>query len=89
MDNTQTEAMTQNDGLVDGGADIVAEVREETDTNFEEQVTAEPQEEVSYDAPEQVVESETTPYDEWEVEAKKFQSMYDKSQSELERLRRL
>ena len=89
MDNTQTEAMTQNDGLVDGGADIVAEVREETDTNLEEQVAAEPQEEVSYDAPEQVVESETTPYDEWEVEAKKFQSMYDKSQSELERLRRL
>ena len=31
MDNTQTEALPVADGLVDGGPDIVGDVRAETD----------------------------------------------------------
>ena len=31
MDNTQTEAVQQADGLVDGGPSIVEEVREQAD----------------------------------------------------------
>ena len=79
MDNQQVEATSTADGLVDGGADIVQEVREQTDAQYEQQADQPVEEAVDYSAPEVSVESETTPVNEWEVEARKFQSMYDKS----------
>jgi len=88
MENAQAEATTA-DGLVDNGADIVQEVREEANAQYEQQAEQPNQEAVDYSAPEVNVESETTPANEWEVEARKFQSMYDKSQSENDRLRKL
>ena len=36
MDNTQTEAVPQADGLVDGGPSIVEEVRAEADEQYVE-----------------------------------------------------
>ena len=96
MDNTQTEAMQTADGLANKGNDIISEVREETNAAYDNEVSgveAQPQvdaiDEVDYSAPEQNVESESVPLNEWEVEAKKFQSMYDKSQSEVDKLKRL
>ena len=88
MDNQQVEATSTADGLVDGGADIVQEVREQTDAQYEQQADQPAEEAVDYSAPEVSVESETTPVNEWEVEARKFQSMYDKSIAENEKLRK-
>tara|TARA_Y100000114_G_scaffold97943_1_gene91147 strand:- start:1041 stop:1874 length:834 start_codon:yes stop_codon:yes gene_type:complete len=88
MDNQQVEATSTADGLVDGGADIVQEVREQTDAQYEQQADQPVEEAVDYSAPEVSVESETTPVNEWEVEARKFQSMYDKSIAENEKLRK-
>ena len=97
MDNTQTEATQAADGLTNQGSDVVQEVREETEASFEDSMNgvdtqAQPNEmvdPVNYDAPEQSVERETVPLNEWEIEAKKFQSMYDRSQSEVDKLKRL
>ena len=88
MDNQQVEATSNADGLVDGGADIVQEVREQTDAQYEQQADQPVEEAVDYSAPEVNVESETTQANEWEVEARKFQSMYDKSTAENEKLRK-
>ena len=88
MDNQQVEATSTADGLVDGGADIVQEVREQTDAQYEQQADQPAEEAVDYSAPEVSTESETTPVNEWEVEARKFQSMYDKSIAENEKLRK-
>ena len=88
MDNQQVEATSTADGLVDGGADIVQEVREQTDAQYEQQAEQPIDGAVDYSAPEVSVESETTPVNEWEVEARKFQSMYDKSVAENEKLRK-
>ena len=88
MDNQQVEATSTADGLVDGGADIVQEVREQTEAHYEQQADQPAEEAVDYSAPEVSTESETTPVNEWEVEARKFQSMYDKSIAENEKLRK-
>ena len=88
MDNQQVEATPTADGLVDGGADIVQEVREQTDAQYEQQAEQPVEQAVDYNAPEVNVESETTPVNEWEVEARKFQSMYDKSTAENDKLRK-
>ena len=87
MDNTQTEALPVADGLVDGGPDIVGDVRAETDGQFGE--SPESQETVDFSAPEVEVQQETIPENEWEVEARKFQSMYDRTQAENDKLRKL
>ena len=87
MDNTQTEAVPQADGLVDGGPDIVEEVRAEADVQYVE--SPESQEPVDFSAPEVEVQQEIIPENEWEVEARKFQSLYDRTQAENEKLRRL
>ena len=87
MDNTQTEAVPQADGLVDGGPDIVEEVRAEADGQYGE--SPESQETVDFSAPEVEVQQEVIPENEWEVEARKFQSMYDRTQAENDKLRRL
>ena len=87
MDNTQTEAVPQADGLVDGGPDIVEEVRTEADGQYVE--SPESQEPVDFSAPEVEVQQEIIPENEWEVEARKFQSLYDRTQAENEKLRRL
>jgi len=87
MDNTQTEALPVADGLVDGGPDIVGDVRAETDGQYGE--SPESQETVDFSAPEVEVQQEVIPENEWEVEARKFQSMYDRTQAENEKLRRL
>ena len=87
MDNTQTEAVPQADGLVDGGPDIVEEVRTEADGQYGE--SPESQETVDFSAPEVEVQQEVIPENEWEVEARKFQSMYDRTQAENDKLRRL
>lgn len=90
MDNTQTEAVPQADGLVDGGPSIVEEVRAEADEQYVESAeNIESEEQVDFSAPEVETESETIPANEWEVEARKFQSMYDKTQAENDRLKRL
>jgi hypothetical protein len=90
MDNTQTEAVPQADGLVDGGPNIVEEVRAEADEQYVESVEGiESEEQVDFSAPEVETESETIPANEWEVEARKFQSMYDRTQAENEKLKRL
>jgi hypothetical protein len=75
MDNQQVEATSTADGLVDGGADIVQEVREQTDAQYEQQADQPVEEAVDYSAPEVSVESETTPVNEWEVEARKFEPL--------------
>ena len=90
MDNTQTEAVPQADGLVDGGPSIVEEVREQADEQYVD--SAEPVEQeapVDFSAPEVETESETIPENEWEIEARKFQSMYDRTQAENDKLKRL
>ena len=87
MDNTQTEALPVADGLVDSGPDIVGEVRTETDGEYAE--SSESQETVDFSAPEVEVQQEVIPENEWEVEARKFQSMYDRTQAENDKLRRL
>ena len=90
MDNTQTEAVPQADGLVDGGPNIVEEVRAEADEQYVD--SAEPVEQeapVDFSAPEVETESETIPENEWEIEARKFQSMYDRTQAENDKLKRL
>jgi hypothetical protein len=87
MDNTQTEALPVADGLVDGGPDIVGDVRAETDGQYGE--ATESQETVDFSAPEVEVQQETIPENEWEVEARKFQSMYDRTQAENDKLRKL
>ena len=90
MDNTQTEAVPQADGLVDGGPSIVEEVRAEADEQYVD--SAEPVEQeapVDFSAPEVETESETIPENEWEIEARKFQSMYDRTQAENDKLKRL
>ena len=90
MDNTQTEAVPQADGLVDGGPSIVEEVREQSDEQYVD--SAEPVEQeapVDFSAPEVETESETIPENEWEIEARKFQSMYDRTQAENDKLKRL
>jgi hypothetical protein len=90
MDNTQTEAVPQADGLVDGGPSIVEEVRAEADEQYVESAEGvESEEQVDFSAPEVETESETIPANEWEVEARKFQSMYDRTQAENEKLKRL
>ena len=90
MDNTQTEAVPQADGLVDGGPSIVEEVRAEADEQYVESAEGvESEEQVDFSAPEVEATSETIPASEWEIEARKFQSMYDKTQAENEKLRRL
>ena len=87
MDNTQTEALPVADGLVDGGPDIVGDVRAETDGQYGE--ATESQETVDFSAPEVEVQQEVIPENEWEVEARKFQSMYDRTQAENAKLRKL
>ena len=90
MDNTQTEAVPQADGLVDGGPSIVEEVREQADEQYVD--SAEPVEQeapVDFSAPEVETESESIPENEWEIEARKFQSMYDRTQAENDNLKRL
>ena len=87
MDNTQTEALPVADGLVDGGPDIVGEVRAEVDGEHTE--SSESQETVDFSAPEVEVQQEVIPENEWEVEARKFQSMYDRTQAENDKLRKL
>ena len=87
MDNTQTEALPVADGLVDSGPDIVGDVRAETDGQYGE--ATESQETVDFSAPEVEVQQETIPENEWEVEARKFQSMYDRTQAENDKLRKL
>ena len=87
MDNTQTEALPVADGLVDGGPDIVGDVRAETDGQYAE--SPESQETVDFSAPEVEVQQEVIPENEWEVEARKFQSMYDRTQAENDKLRKL
>ena len=87
MDNTQTEALPVADSLVDGGPDIVGDVRAETDGQYGE--ATESQETVDFSAPEVEVQQETIPENEWEVEARKFQSMYDRTQAENDKLRKL
>jgi len=90
MDNTQTEAVPQADGLVDGGPSIVEEVRAEADEQYVESAeNIESEEQVDFSAPEVETESETIPANEWEIEARKFQSMYDKTQAENDKLKRL
>ena len=90
MDNTQTEAVPQADGLVDSGPSIVEEVRAEADEQYVESAEGiESEEQVDFSAPEVEATSETIPANEWEIEARKFQSMYDKTQAENEKLRRL
>ena len=90
MDNTQTEAVPQADGLVDGGPSIVEEVRAEADEQYVESAEGvESEEQVDFSAPEVETESETIPANEWEVEARKFQSMYDRPQAENDKLKRL
>ena len=87
MDNTQTEALPVADGLVDSGPDIVGDVRTETDGQYGE--STESQETVDFSAPEVEVQQEVIPENEWEVEARKFQSMYDRTQAENDKLRKL
>jgi len=87
MDNTQTEALPVADGLVDSGPDIVGDVRAETDGQYGE--STESQETVDFSAPEVEVQQEVIPENEWEVEARKFQSMYDRTQAENDKLRKL
>jgi hypothetical protein len=87
MDNTQTEALPVADGLVDSGPDIVGDVRTETDGEYAE--SSESQETVDFSAPEVEVQQEVIPENEWEVEARKFQSMYDRTQAENDKLRKL
>ena len=87
MDNTQTEALPVADGLVDSGPDIVGDVRAETDGQYGE--SPESQETVDFSAPEVEVQQEMIPENEWEVEARKFQSMYDRTQAENDKLRKL
>ena len=85
MDATQTQA-TQDTGDIEvTDMDIVREVIQEGPV-AEEQI---PDEVVDFSAPEQEVVSETIPATDWELEAKKFQSMYDKSQVDNSKLRRL
>ena len=87
MDNAQTEAQPVADGLVDSGPDIVGDVRTETDGQYAE--SPESQETVDFSAPEVEVQQEIIPESEWEIEARKFQSMYDRTQAENEKLKRL
>ena len=87
MDNAQTEAQPVADGLVDNGPDIVGDVRAETDGQYGE--SPESQEAVDFSAPEVELQQETIPENEWEVEARKFQSMYDRTQAENDKLKRL
>jgi len=95
MDNTQTEAVQQADGLVDSGPSIVEEVRAEADEQYVESAEtvapemAPTEEPVDFSAPEVENTSETIPAGEWEVEARKFQSMYDRTQAENDKLKRL
>jgi hypothetical protein len=90
MDNTQTEAIQQADGLVDSGPSIVEEVRGQVDEQYvESEESVQPESEVDFSAPEVENVSETIPGNEWEVEARKFQSMYDRTQAENDKLRRL
>jgi hypothetical protein len=87
MDNAQTEAQPVADGLVDSGPDIVGDVRAETDGQYAE--SPESQETVDFSAPEVEVQQEIIPENEWEIEARKFQSMYDRTQAENDKLKRL
>jgi len=87
MDNTQTEALPVADGLVDNGPNIVSEVRAETEGQYGEPTAQD--EQVDFSAPEVEVRQETIPEGEWEVEARKFQSMYDRTQAENNKLKRL
>jgi len=95
MDNTQTEAVQQADGLVDSGPSIVKEVRAEADEQYVESAEtvapemAPTEEPVDFSAPEVENTSETIPANEWEIEARKFQSMYDRTQAENDKLKRL
>tara|TARA_A100000172_G_scaffold51669_2_gene32541 strand:- start:2778 stop:3614 length:837 start_codon:yes stop_codon:yes gene_type:complete len=90
MDNTQTEAVQQADGLVDGGPSIVEEVREQADEQYvESSETVQSEDSVDFSAPEVENVSETIPENEWEIEARKFQSMYDRTQAENDKLKRL
>ena len=90
MDNTQTEAVPQADGLVDGGPSIVEEVREQADEQYvESSETVQSEDSVDFSAPEVENVSETIPENEWEIEARKFQSMYDRTQAENDKLKRL
>ena len=76
--------------MVDGGPSIVEEVREQADEQYVD--SAEPVEQeapVDFSAPEVEIESETIPENEWEIEARKFQSMYDRTQAENDKLKRL
>jgi len=86
MDAIQTEATQTADGLVDTGADIVQEVREQEELEFEQPVADEA---VDFSAPEVVTEQEVIPEGQWEVEARKFQSMYDRAQSDNDKLKKL
>jgi len=87
MDNAQTEAQPVADGLVDNGPNIVSEVRTEAEEQYTE--PAAQNEQVDFSAPEVEVKQETIPENEWEVEARKFQSMYDRTQAENDKLKRL
>ena len=90
MDNTQTEAVQQADGLVYGGPSIVEEVREQADEQYvESSETVQSEDSVDFSAPEVENVSETIPENEWEIEARKFQSMYDRTQAENDKLKRL
>jgi len=85
MDVTQTQA-TQDTGDIEvTDMDIVQEVMREgipTEEHIFDEV-------VDSSAPEQEIVNQEIPATDWELEAKKFQSMYDKSQSDNSKLQRL
>ena len=85
MDETQTQATQDTGDIKVTDTDIVQEViREGTIT--EEQIFDEA---ADFSASEQEIVNQEIPATDWELEAKKFQSMYDKSQSDNSKLRRL
>ena len=85
MDTTQTQAAQDTGDIEVTDMDIVQEVIREGPVT-EEQI---PDEVVDFSAPEQGVVNEEIPIMDWELEAKKFQSMYDKSQADNSKLQRL
>ena len=85
MDATQTQATQDTGDTKVTDMDIVQEVMREgipTEEHIFDEV-------VDSSAPEQEIVNQAIPATDWELEAKKFQSMYDKSQSDNSRLQRL
>ena len=85
MDVTQTQATQDTGDTKVTDMDIVQEVMREgipTEEHIFDEV-------VDSSAPEQEIVNQEIPATDWELEAKKFQSMYDKSQSDNSKLQRL